>query len=234
MPEDPAQLFSPGELLPDPLTADPFPLVVSWYNEAIARRDQPNPNAMSLATSDGAGSLSARIVLCKAINVAEQCLVFYTNYLSRKGRDLAADARAAAVFHWDHLDRQVRIEGRCVRTSEAESDAYFATRPWESRIGAWASQQSQPIASREALLAQIMDTMQRFGIQPLDPPSADTRVNIPRPPHWGGYRLYPSRVELWCSGPGRLHDRVEWTRELIPLQDKGFRAGGWGCTRVQP
>jgi pyridoxamine 5'-phosphate oxidase len=217
-----------GELLPDPLPPDPFPILLSWYDQAQARRDTPNPNAMTLATVDPGGRPAARIVLCKSIEPAPGAIVFYTNYHGRKGHDLAAHPEAALVFHWDALGRQARIEGPVARTTDAESDAYFASRPWESRIGAWSSHQSQPVASRRALLDQVRATMERFGIDPDRPELAGPTAHIPRPPHWGGYRVTARRVELWVSGSGRVHDRAEWTRTPGP------NPGAWIPARLQP
>jgi pyridoxamine 5'-phosphate oxidase len=219
-----------GELLPEPLPDDPFPILRAWYDQALARRDTPNPNAMTLATVDGAGRPAARIVLCKALEPDPGAVVFYTNYQGRKGHDLGAHPEAALVFHWDALDRQARIEGPVTRTSEEESDAYFASRPWESRVGAWSSDQSRPVASRRELLEKVRATMQRFGIDPDHPERAGPAAHIPRPPHWGGYRVLARRVELWVSGTGRVHDRAEWTRELTPAAPPG----PWAATRLQP
>src|ERR1700722_14240289 len=130
------------ETLPEPLPPEPLTLVASWLNQVAASRTQPNPNAMVLATVDSQGAPSARVVLCKEVHPHPGYVTFFTNYLSRKGSDLAAHPRAAAVIHWDALRRQVRFEGPVTRTTEAESNAYFASRAWQSRIGAWASQQS--------------------------------------------------------------------------------------------
>jgi pyridoxamine 5'-phosphate oxidase len=224
--------FEPNEFLPDPLPEDPIPLFRAWFEEAHTRSTQPNPNAMTLATVDAAGNISARIVLCKAIEPGGG-IVFHTNYDSRKGRALAENPRVAAVFHWDHLDRQVRVEGLATKVSPEESDAYFATRPWDRRIGAWASQQSQPIASRDELLARVMDVMLRFGLEPLNPPTDDRQVSIPRPPHWGGYRIFPARIELWLSGPGRVHERAAWER-TVAVDGETCMPGAWSATRLQP
>jgi pyridoxamine 5'-phosphate oxidase len=226
-------------MLPEPLPADPMTLLAQWLDEAMARRDTPNPNSMTLATVDlrgGAPVPDARIVLCKQIEPGPPSggsIVFYTNRASRKGQQLAASPRAALVFHWDALDRQARLDGPITLTSDAESDAYFASRPWESRIGAWASEQSRPVASRHELLARVRATMERFGIDPARPPAADARVEVPRPPHWGGYRVHAERVELWVSGAGRVHDRAEWRRTLAP-QGSGFRPAPWVAVRLQP
>src|SRR6185295_227981 len=128
---------------------------------------------------------------------------FFTNYTSPKSVGLESNPRAALVFHWDALDRQVRLEGRAARSPAARSDEYFASRPWQSRIGAWASDQSKPIASRLAMTDRVSAAMKRFGLDPSNPPPPGAVVQIPRPPHWGGYRIYAERVELWVSGSGR-------------------------------
>lgn len=184
------------------------------------------------ATIDPDGRPSARVVLCKELVEKDGYLVFYTNYRGRKGRALEANPRAAAVLHWDHFDRQVRVEGPVVRSPAAESDAYFHSRRWESRVGAWASDQSEPIASRAALLAKVQSTARELGVD-LAAGVAGQPVEIERPPHWGGYRLWFDRVELWCGGVGRVHDRAAWTRALTPAGE-GFRAGPWSATRLQP
>jgi len=236
-----------SELLPEPLPADPLPILEGWMAEALRRRDQPNPNAMVLATagpdptagggeSDPADRLSARVVLCKKIVPDPGYVVFYTNYLSRKGRQLTRHPRAAAVIHWDHLHRQVRIEGPVVRGPAADSDAYFASRPWQSRLGAWASAQSQPVASRSQLKDSLLDAARRFGTPSPDTAGAESAGNIPvpRPPHWGGYQLWIESVELWVEGEARIHDRARWTRTLPARQDGAFEPGTWTATRLQP
>ena len=146
------------ETLPDPLPANPLEIAAQWLAQARLDAAQPNPNSMVLATVDGRGQPSARVVLCKDIAAEAGFITFYTNYLSRKGRELEMNPRAAAVFHWDHRHRQVRAEGRVARMSDAESDAYFSSRPWQSRLGAWASRQSEPVESRAARVAsQVLD-----------------------------------------------------------------------------
>ncbi|MGA8096145.1 MAG: pyridoxal 5'-phosphate synthase, partial [Steroidobacteraceae bacterium] len=143
------------ELLSEPLPPEPLVVLSRWMAEAWELRTQPNPNAMVLATSDPAGRPTARVVLCKEVVPLPGYLVFYTNYLSRKGRQLTDNPRAAAVIHWDALHRQVRVEGRVLQAPAADSDAYFASRPWASRLGAWASAQSEPVASRQQLLESV-------------------------------------------------------------------------------
>jgi pyridoxamine 5'-phosphate oxidase len=158
------------------------------------------------------------MVLCRAIDGAAGALTFYTNRESNKGRDLELRAAASAVFYWDRASRQAIVSGRVEHASEADSDAYWATRPRLSQLSAWASEQSRPIASRAALLASLGEVADRFG-------GLDSGPSIPRPPHWGGYRIVAARVELWVGSEGRMHDRAEYTR---------LGTGGWRVVRLQP
>jgi len=224
------------ETLPDPLPADPLVVVSAWLAQASAAHTQPNPNSMVLATSTRKGRPSARVVLCKEIVPRPGYIVFYTNYLSAKGRQLKDNPQAAAVMHWDALHRQVRIEGQVVTAPAGASDSYFAARAWQSRIGAWASEQSEPIASRAQLLEAVKQTARRFGAPTPGAPGADDslKVTIPRPPHWGGYRLWADTVELWVEGAARIHDRARWQRRLRALPAGSFRADAWVATRLQP
>jgi len=224
------------ETLPEPLPTDPLVVVSDWLAQAWAAHTQPNPNSMVLATSTRDGRPSARIVLCKEIVPQPGYVVFYTNYLSAKGRQLKDNPRAAAVMHWDALHRQVRIEGEVVAAPAADSDSYFAARAWQSRIGAWASEQSEPIGSRTRLLEAVQETARRFGAPTPGSPGADDslRLTIPRPPHWGGYRLWADTVELWVEGAARIHDRARWQRTLRALAKGSFRADPWVATRLQP
>jgi pyridoxamine 5'-phosphate oxidase len=224
------------ETLPEPLPANPLILAAQWLAEAEQGDFQPNPNAMVLATVDSRGFPSARVVLCKEIAAQQGYLVFYTNYLSRKGDDLKANPRAAVVFHWDRLHRQVRAEGQVELLSDAENDAYFKTRAWQSQLGAWASQQSQPVKSRSVLTAAVTREAQRFGIPYGGPGSREPDgivVEVPRPPNWGGYRLYVDAVELWVEGEFRIHDRARWTRPLLKPLSLAASAP-WSATRLQP
>ena len=175
--------------------ADPIAQFELWLKQALDAK-LPEPNAMTLATVGADGRPSTRVVLIKGVDA--RGLVWYTNYGSRKGQELALHPHAALQFHWVELERVVRIEGTVSQVSAEESDAYFASRPLDSRIGAWASPQSQPIASRSVLVANAAKY------------SAQFLLNPPRPPHWGGYRLHPDRFEFWQGRPSRLHDRLRY------------------------
>ncbi len=190
-------------------TDHPLPLFERWLAQALEAK-LPEPTAMTLATVGGDGRPSTRVVLLKGCD--ERGLVFYTSYASRKGRELAANPHAALQFHWVELERVARIEGVVEKTAAEESDAYYATRPLDSRIGAWASPQSEVIASRAVLVANAA----RYGAQFM--------LHPPRPPHWGGYRLVPDRFEFWQGRRSRLHDRLCYTRD----------GGQWRRTRLAP
>ncbi len=191
---------------------DPLRQFQLWLQQAIDAR-LPEPNAMTLATVGEDGRPSTRIVLIKGLDA--RGIVWYTNYQSRKGRELAHLPYAALQFHWVELERVVRIEGRVQKVSDEESDAYFRSRPLDSRIGAWASPQSQVIGSRAVLVANAA----KVGAQYL--------MNPPRPPHWGGYRLQPDRWEFWQGRPSRLHDRLRYRL------DEGA-GGAWVRERLAP
>jgi pyridoxamine 5'-phosphate oxidase len=216
------KVMNTNSFLPEPLPREPFTLFGDWFDLAQQSRLQPNPNAMVLATTDAQNHPEARVVLCKRWSADPGYLVFFTNYQSHKGEQLQHTPHAAVVFHWDGLQRQARMSGPVVKSPDLESDEYFATRPLSSRIGAWASQQSQPLASRAALAAQVKAAEDRFGDQ------------VPRPPHWGGWRLWPVTVELWIEGPGRVHDRAVWTRTVKPRDAFSFDCSAWSMTRLNP
>lgn len=187
--------------------ADPLQQFRTWFEQALSAQ-LPEPNAMTLATVGDGGRPSTRVVLIKGFD--ERGIVWYTNYDSRKGRELATNPFAALQFHWVELERVVRIEGRVEKASAEESDAYYASRPLDSRLGAWASPQSEVIASRAVLVAAAAKAAVTHGLNP------------PRPPHWGGYRLVPDRWEFWQGRKSRLHDRLRyrldggvWVRERL-------------------
>lgn len=194
--------------------ADPFVQFGVWLQDAT-ESSLHEPNAMTLATASAEGFPSARLVLLKGVD--ERGFVFFTNYDSRKGRELAENPVASLVFWWDILERQVRIEGRVERLPDKESDDYYDSRPLGSRLGAWASAQSSVIDSREVLEARLAELQKRYAREEDGTPS--------RPPFWGGYRVVPSAIEFWQGGPNRLHDRLRYTRG---------DDGAWEIARLSP
>ena len=189
----------------------PHLILERWMQEAAAS-EPADPNAMALATVDEHGMPDVRIVLMKGVSA--EGVEFFTNYNSQKGQQLQSAGKAAVNFHWKGLKRQIRIRGRVEKTSADTSDAYYATRPLGSRIGAWASRQSQPLESRDALIAQVKDAQAAHGETPA------------RPAHWGGFLLRPTEYEFWADAEYRLHDRFRWR-----LDD---RAGKWAISRLNP
>jgi pyridoxamine 5'-phosphate oxidase len=198
----PADMAAPGR--------DPLEVLNTWYREAVGRGD-PLPDAMTLATASLEGKPAARIVLFKG--VVRGAVFFVTNYQSRKARELDQNPQAALVMHFAKAERQIRVEGRVERSSSAESEAYFASRPRGSQLGAWASPQSQPIASRAELEARAREVEARF----------EGKI-VTRPESWGGYLVFPERIELWLGRPDRLHDRFEYVRA----------GDGWRVGRLAP
>lgn len=208
--EDYRRNYTKGGLHRRMLSACPLEQFDRWQQQALAA-ELADPTAASLATIEPDGRLWQRIVLLKS--VSDGGFVFFTNYQSAKGRALAADPRASMLFPWTDLERQVIVSGRVSKIGDAESANYFSSRPRESQLGAWTSAQSEPIDSRQALMDQFAATQQRFVDQP-----------VPRPPHWGGYRLLPDRIEFWQGGEHRLHDRFVYERD----------GDQWSITRLQP
>ena len=199
--------YERAELNEDAADRDPLRQFDLWLSQALDA-ELPEPNAMTLATVSAEGRPSTRIVLIKGYDA--QGIVWYSNYHSRKGRELEGNSFAALQFHWVELERVVRIEGRVQKVDDAESDAYYASRPLDSRLGAWASPQSEVIPSRSVLIANAAKYSARFALAP------------PRPPHWGGYRLQPDCWEFWQGRKSRLHDRLRyrleaqaWVRERL-------------------
>ncbi|MCK4616853.1 MAG: pyridoxamine 5'-phosphate oxidase, partial [Pirellulales bacterium] len=191
---------------------NPFQQFTIWYDEAVAA-DLPEPESMTLSTATRDGRPSARIVLLRGYDETGFC--FFTNYSSQKGQELAANPYAALTFHWVELERQVRIAGRVEKLTAEESDAYFQSRPSQSRIGAWSSPESNVIPSRE-ILEQFFNEYQK---------QYSDETAIPRPEHWGGYRVIPERIEFWQGRPNRLHDRLQFSR---------IDQGPWTLQRLAP
>jgi len=195
---------------------DPFVIARAWLTEAEA--SEPNdPNAIALATVDDQGMPNVRMVLLKEIETEGQgggAFVFYTNYTSKKGQEITASGKAAFVLHWKSLRRQIRVRGTVTREEGPQADEYFASRSLKSRIGAWASQQSQPLSSREALMAEAAKLALTKGTNP------------PRPPFWGGFRIRPVEIEFWADGAFRLHDRFRWSRSEL--------SNDWNVERLNP
>lgn len=193
---------------------DPFDIVRAWMAEAEGQ--EPNdPNAIALATADADGLPDVRMVLLKDVDGQgrDGSFVFYTNYDSAKGQQLAANGQAAFVMHWKSLRRQIRVRGAVTREEGRQADDYYASRALQSRLGAWASRQSQPLEGRASLAAEVARMGLRHGTNP------------PRPPFWGGFRIVPSQIEFWADGAFRLHDRFVWTRADV---------GDWTVTRLSP
>jgi len=210
------ELTSGGRLGGIFATDDPYALARQWLAEAEG--SEPNdPNAMALATVDRDGLPNVRMVLLKEIETSQTKggFVFYTNFESAKGHELDANPRAALVLHWKSLRRQIRVRGPVEKVPAEQADAYYRSRPYQSRIGAWASRQSRPLRSRAALMAEVAKIAARHPAKP------------PRPAHWGGYRIRPTEIEFWANGDFRLHDRFRWTRP-----DPG--KADWRVARLNP
>ena len=236
---DLANAFQTDALLPDPLPGDPFPTFVSWFDAAREQNIQPNPNAMTVCTVDASGQPSARVVLCRRIDPQAGHITFFTNMESMKGTELRGSGKIAVVFHWDKFDKQVRMEGHAIVAPESVSDEYFASRTIAKRLGAWASDQSRPIEARSQLLDRVRETQSRFGVtaDQLDQMDGETGGRetelVPRPPHWGGVRIWVRAMELWVGHKSRIHDRARYERDLT-IADGNAEAGPWRATRLQP
>ena len=195
---------------------DPYSLARAWLTEAGAQ-EPDDPNAVALATVDAHGLPNVRMVLLKEIEASQTRggFVFYTNTESAKGNELAGNPKAAMVFHWKSLHRSIRLRGTVEPVAPKQADEYYASRAYQSRIGAWASRQSRPLANKRTLLAEVAKVAARHPLKP------------PRPPHWGGYRIRPTEIEFWAQGEFRLHDRFRWTRMKVD-------AANWSVARLNP
>ena len=213
----------------DSLPEDPLPVLEAWLDRAVRELRPHNPTAMTLASVDADGAPDARMVICRGYDAGEGWLVFYTDSTSAKGRQLATRPQAALVFHWDALQRQVRVRGPVRTAPDAQADGYFAGRPLGSQLAAWTSSQSAPLASRGALDQRYRKMQERFGAagDPNGPGS------VPRPPHWWGYRVWAEQIEFWAGRPSRLHERACYTRKLEERGD-GFVGGPWTAARLWP
>ncbi|MDB5295656.1 MAG: pdxH [Phycisphaerales bacterium] len=211
VPQDLRIDYGRGQLSEADAAADPVAQFARWFADVRAA-DVPEPNAMTVATADAGGAPSARVVLLKSFD--ERGFCFFTNYDSRKGRELAANPRAALCFYWQPLERQVRVEGAVERVDRAESEAYFRSRPASAQVGAWASRQSAVIGGREELERREAELAERYAAAP-----------VPLPDFWGGYRVVPAVVEFWQGRPSRLHDRLRYTRGA---------EGRWAIERLSP
>ena len=225
-----------NDLLPDPLPAEPMALAGAWLATALAARQQPNPDSMVLATATASGQPSARVVLCKVLDAELGRVSFVTNYDSRKGRELEENARAALVFHWDHVHRQIRIEGVVVKAPacrERRVLRFAQLAAPHRRLG----QRPEPAAAlagaAELRGARRRRTLWRAASHARKTSTSRRGARIPRPPFWGGYYVWADAVELWIEGSARIHERARWTRSLTTA-GAGFRAGPWAATRLQP
>jgi len=201
--------YSKSTLSVSSVSKDPFKQFEKWFQDVL-NSGFLEPNAMTLATASKAGKPSARVVLLKGIH--DGGFVFYTNYKSKKGKDIEDNPYGSILFYWDRLERQVRIEGKIEKVSQQESEEYFNTRPYKSRVGAWASKQSTVIESRSAIVREFLKYMMKF------------KTHVPLPDVWGGYRLIPDSFEFWQGRPNRLHDRVRFTKDK----------SGWKIERLAP
>jgi pyridoxamine 5'-phosphate oxidase len=214
---------------------DPLTIVGAWLDAAERDAGQPNPNAMTIATVGTDSRPSARVVLVKGLERRLGYAEFYTNYGSRKASELREHRWAAGVMHWDRLGRQLRFEGPVLRSPAADSDRYFASRPWRSRINACVSRQSRALRDPAELESAARQLARDHGApDPFGDAEPGVPIIIPRPSFWGGYRFWFAAIEIWASGRDRFHERVRFERTLVPADEFSFTPGGWDRTRLQP
>ena len=214
------------------MTQNPLLLLQSWLNEAMELDLQPNPDTMAIATSNSQGLPNVRMVLCKEINTKEGYVVFYTNYNSVKSLEIKENPKCSALFHWDKLGYQIRIRGEILQSPDEENDTYFASRHLGSQVGAWASNQSNPVEDREALDDQFKKILDRFNLT--SESITQNEQKIPRPPNWGGYRLWIEEIEFWLNQKDRLHDRLHFRRALTISSEGIETEKKWTVKRLQP
>ena len=214
------------------MTQNPLLLLQSWFNKAMELDLQPNPDTMAIATSNSQGLPNVRMVLCKEINTEEGYVVFYTNYNSVKSMEIKENPKCSALFHWDKLGYQIRIRGEMLQSPDEENDTYFASRHLGSQVGAWASNQSNPVEDREALDDQFKKILDRFNLT--SESITRNEQKIPRPPHWGGYRLWIEEIEFWLNQKDRLHDRLHFRRALTISSEGIETEKNWTVKRLQP
>jgi len=220
------------KMLSQSMTQNPLLLLQSWLNEAVELDLQPNPDTMAIATSNSQGLPNVRMVLCKEINTEEGYVVFYTNYNSVKSMEIKENPKCSALFHWDKLGYQIRIRGEILQSPDEENDAYFASRHLGSQVGAWASNQSDPVVDRQALDDQFRKILDRFNLT--NESITRNEQKIPRPPHWGGYRLWVEEIEFWLNQKDRLHDRLHFRRALTISSEGIETEKKWAVKRLQP
>jgi len=220
------------KMLSQSMTQNPLLLLQSWFNEAIELDLQPNPDSMAIATSNSQGLPNVRMVLCKEINTEEGYVIFYTNYNSVKSMEIKENPKCSALFHWDKLGYQIRIRGEILQSPDEENDAYFASRHLGSQVGAWASNQSDPVVDRQALDDQFRKILDRFNLT--NESITRNEQKIPRPPHWGGYRLWIEEIEFWLNQKDRLHDRLHFRRALTISSEGIETEKNWTVKRLQP
>ena len=202
--------------------------------EAENKKTQPHPNAITIASTDVSGKPSARVLLIKALSLKEGYIVFHTPYGSRKSLEFIDNPWAAGVIHWDHLSRQIRLEGLITKSPDDESDAYFATRDWRSQLNAWTSEQSQPISDYKQLLDRANRQAKKMNLPKLDSTGPDKDFSVQRPPFWGGFRMWFCSIEFWIARSARFHERILYKRSLKKDDDGGPVTGPWRHQKLQP